>query len=247
MSVGERIRELRTARNLTQPQLAEAIGIEQSYLSKLENDKSAPSTDIFRSILKALGVDVADFLRGLDAQTVQRQLKQIPEVSDHVLANARRRFERSRRWWYGSALACVIGLSLGGAGAFGLLFPNTQYNYHSPGVVRPGEPSDILLNYESLLLAKMLAGEISDNQRMKSVAGYKLRIQEHSLLLPDYRGDAFIIPAEGGSRSYYYKGAATHERPVNRYLMLTGMVLTLGGIFGYFFEHRLRDIPAETR
>lgn len=242
MGVGERIRELRTERNLTQPQLAEAIGIEQSYLSKLENDKSAPSTEIFRSILKALGVDVADFVRGLDAHTVQRQLKQIPEVADHVLANAQRRLERSKQWWYGSALACVIGLSLAGAGAFGLLFPNTQHNYDSRGVVRPDEPSDILLNYDSLLLAKMLAGEISDVQRMKSVAGYKLRIQEHSLLLPDYRGDEFVMPVEGGSRTYYYKGSAEHERPVNRYLMFIGMVLTLGGVFGYFFEYRLRNV-----
>jgi len=44
MNFGERIKQLRTARNMTQPQLAEAIGIEQSYLSKLENDKSVPST-----------------------------------------------------------------------------------------------------------------------------------------------------------------------------------------------------------
>jgi len=44
MNFGERIKQLRTERNMTQPQLAEAIGIEQSYLSKLENDKSVPST-----------------------------------------------------------------------------------------------------------------------------------------------------------------------------------------------------------
>jgi len=49
MNIGEKIKQLRTEKNLTQPQLAEAIGIEQSYLSKLENDKSTPSADIFQA------------------------------------------------------------------------------------------------------------------------------------------------------------------------------------------------------
>ena len=59
MNFGEKVKQLRTERNLTQPQLAQAIGIEQSYLSKLENDKSVPSADIFQAILKAFGIDVA--------------------------------------------------------------------------------------------------------------------------------------------------------------------------------------------
>src|SRR5688572_18022983 len=39
VNFGEKVKQLRAERNLTQPQLAQAIGIEQSYLSKLENDK----------------------------------------------------------------------------------------------------------------------------------------------------------------------------------------------------------------
>ncbi|MDQ2077737.1 helix-turn-helix domain-containing protein [Marinimicrobium sp. ABcell2] len=38
MTLGERLRQLRTEKSWTQPQAAETIGIEQSYLSKLEND-----------------------------------------------------------------------------------------------------------------------------------------------------------------------------------------------------------------
>jgi transcriptional regulator with XRE-family HTH domain len=53
VNFGEKVRQLRAERNLTQPQLAQLIGIEQSYLSKLENDKSVPSADIFQAILKA--------------------------------------------------------------------------------------------------------------------------------------------------------------------------------------------------
>ena len=46
MNFGDKIRQLRKDKNFTQPELAEAMGIEQSYLSKLENGKSLPSNDV---------------------------------------------------------------------------------------------------------------------------------------------------------------------------------------------------------
>ena len=84
MNFGDRIKQLRTQKNLTQPQLAQAIGIEQSYLSKLENDKSVPGADIFQSILRAFNMDVATFLEGVDDNIVHRELRQVPEVANHL-------------------------------------------------------------------------------------------------------------------------------------------------------------------
>jgi transcriptional regulator with XRE-family HTH domain len=72
VNFGEKVRQLRAERNLTQPQLAQLIGIEQSYLSKLENDKSIPSADIFQAIQLALSIDVATFLEGVDEKQVYR-------------------------------------------------------------------------------------------------------------------------------------------------------------------------------
>ena len=40
MTLGQYIKQLRTDMELSQPQLAERMQVEQSYLSKLENDKS---------------------------------------------------------------------------------------------------------------------------------------------------------------------------------------------------------------
>ena len=84
MNFGEKVRQLRAERNLTQPQLAQLVGIEQSYLSKLENDKSIPSADIFQAILKAFSIDVATFLEGVDEKQVYRDLRQVPEVANHL-------------------------------------------------------------------------------------------------------------------------------------------------------------------
>lgn len=122
MNVGEKIRQLRTERNLTQPQLAESIGIEQSYLSKLENGKSLPSADIFQAILKAFAVDVATFLEGIDDRIVRGELRQIPEVANHINAGVAERVHNIRRWLLGSAAACAVGLTLVVAGYEGFLF-----------------------------------------------------------------------------------------------------------------------------
>lgn len=56
MSFEENLRTLRLARGLTQPVLAEKAGIEQSYLSKLENGRSKPSEDVLTRLAQALDV-----------------------------------------------------------------------------------------------------------------------------------------------------------------------------------------------
>src|SRR3954469_21226689 len=122
VNFGEKVKQLRAERNLTQPQLAEAIGIEQSYLSKLENDKSVPSADIFSGILKALTINVAAFLEGIDEKIIYRQLRQIPEVANHLNAGVAYKIHNIKKWLFGSAAACVIGLTLIVAGYKSLLF-----------------------------------------------------------------------------------------------------------------------------
>ncbi|TLU67100.1 helix-turn-helix transcriptional regulator [Thalassotalea litorea] len=54
MALGEVIKQTRQDRQLSQPQLSEQAGIETSYLSMLENDKSIPSDEILTAIRKSL-------------------------------------------------------------------------------------------------------------------------------------------------------------------------------------------------
>jgi transcriptional regulator with XRE-family HTH domain len=108
VNFGEKVKQLRAERNLTQPQLAQAIGIEQSYLSKLENDKSVPSADIFQSILRALGVDVATFLEGVDDKIVHRDLKQVPEVANHLNSQINRKVHSIKAWLSPDGAGCCF-------------------------------------------------------------------------------------------------------------------------------------------
>jgi DNA-binding XRE family transcriptional regulator len=58
--IGERIRELRERRKMTQDQLSDASGLPQSHISRLENGAHSPSHKTLLAIAKALGVDVRE-------------------------------------------------------------------------------------------------------------------------------------------------------------------------------------------
>jgi len=57
MSIGTRIKDARIAKKLTQPQLAELIGISKGAIGNYEADKSSPKDDILYKLIKVLGVD----------------------------------------------------------------------------------------------------------------------------------------------------------------------------------------------
>jgi transcriptional regulator with XRE-family HTH domain len=242
VNFGEKLKQLRSERNLTQPQLAQAIGIEQSYLSKLENDKSVPSADIFQSILKAFSIDVATFLEGVDEKQVYRDLRQVPEVSNHLNARVITKIHSIRTWLYASGIALALGLTLGVAGLRGLLFSATLFNYESPGILLPGEPTDFFDSYAGLLFNLRANDQISEKERFDRMLEIgKRRITDYRLL-DDYRGNAFTEEVPGGKRTWDFKHPSQYERPQNRWLMLAGVLLAFGGIVGFFVEARLRQV-----
>lgn len=245
MNFGDKLKQLRAERNLTQPQLAQAIGIEQSYLSKLENDKSVPSADIFQAILRAFSIDVAAFLEGVDEKIVHRDLKQVPEVANHLNGQWTRRVHHIKAWIYSSAIACALGLTLVVAGYRGLLFSNNLYSYYSPGVILPGEPTNIFEIYDNLLVNRLQAGEIDLKDRASQAGEFAKRKQESRLLSDEYRGIGFSEEVPGGIRTYSYTHTSVPvERPQNRWITLVGTLLTFGGILGFVVEQRLRGVKA---
>ena len=57
MSMADNLKHWRQVRGLTQPELAERAEIEQSYLSKLENDRSKASDAVLERLAAALEID----------------------------------------------------------------------------------------------------------------------------------------------------------------------------------------------
>ena len=66
MTFGERLRELRKAKNFSQRALGDKVGINFTYLSKVESEKldfaQYPSEDLIRKLAKALGADEDELL-----------------------------------------------------------------------------------------------------------------------------------------------------------------------------------------
>lgn len=242
MYFGEKVRQLRTERGLTQPQLAQAIGIEQSYLSKLENDKSVPSADIFQAILKAFSIDVATLLAGVDEKQIRSDLRQVPEVAEHLKSQVVTRIHSIKRWLYASGIALALGLAFGLAGHRGLLVSNVQYNYESPGLLRPGKSPDFFEKYGGLLHQQVHASLITEQERVARVLEIESRKSPDYRLLDEYRGRGFIEQVPGGSRFYYFQHPSSFERPQNRWLMFMGALLAFGGIVGFVIEARLRSV-----
>lgn len=66
MRFGEKIRELRKAKNLGQRALADQVGVSFTYISKVENEKldfgDYPSEELIRKLAEALGHDADELL-----------------------------------------------------------------------------------------------------------------------------------------------------------------------------------------
>lgn len=232
MHFGDKLRQLRKQKDWTQPQLAEAIGIEQSYLSKLENGKSIPSADIFQLILKVFDIKIEEMLEGIEASVLHRQLRQLPEVANFISSIEYSNIKHKKSWLIGSAVLSTLGIVFIISSYFGLIFSGTYYNYASNGVVLEGEPKEIFSQYAKFYPIESLP---------QKTAELTQRRNEKYLLSSTYRGNTFNIPVKGGSRTYklYGGGPQQHFRIENRYLTVAGILFLTAGIFGFLLEKKL--------
>lgn len=64
--LGERIKELRNARGLTQEQVAEKISVSRQKYARIENGTNSITLDILSKVADVLNVTVGDITRVLD-------------------------------------------------------------------------------------------------------------------------------------------------------------------------------------
>src|ERR1700733_9145349 len=105
-NIGQRIRQLRESRGMTQSQLQARSRVSRSYLSRIESGQMTPSLGTLEKIAEALGVGLNRFfvpetngetvledpfiqglrpyLRQLDWEQWQSILKRLAAISDHV-------------------------------------------------------------------------------------------------------------------------------------------------------------------
>jgi transcriptional regulator with XRE-family HTH domain len=79
-TVGERIREIREKRGMTQENLAKAAGLSKSFLSEVENDKSNISSQMLLRIANELGASMDYLLDGKVKEALEREPVVIPSA-----------------------------------------------------------------------------------------------------------------------------------------------------------------------
>jgi transcriptional regulator with XRE-family HTH domain len=82
-STGDRIREIREHRHMTQEELAGAAGISKGFLSDVENDKRKISSEGLLRIANSLGASIDFLLRGETRETALQDepIRIPPELS----------------------------------------------------------------------------------------------------------------------------------------------------------------------
>jgi len=235
MKLGDKIKQLRNDAGLTQPELAEKAQIEQSYLSKLENEKGTPSFEVIEKIANAFDLTGMNFIESLDISYVQQQLTHIPEIAVQAAEKIRLKEEKIKRWYLQGVLLIVFGVALYFIGTRGIFISNKLYEYSSAGEIYIGEPleryktSRISIINENI---EELAIRIKENRK---------RLNEVQLKESWYRGESFIEYSGSQRRYFELEGDRFSNRiypKSNDVISLLGIMSFISGWFLMFFIYR---------
>jgi len=78
LRIGEKIKALRLASDLTQAELADRSGLTKGFISQLENDQTSIQIDSLADLLEALGISLADFFSDAEEKVVFSPKERVP-------------------------------------------------------------------------------------------------------------------------------------------------------------------------
>ena len=233
MNFGEKLRRLRNDKDLTQPEAAEAMGIEQSYLSKLENDKSLPSNDVLTRILDVFGLEIGDLVNDL-SQGARNQLRQLPDVADHFNRQKQLLIGNRQRWLVVSTLLLSLGIAFVYAGNVHLFFSDIVYEYKSHGVVLEGESKEIFANP-----GRYIPNAATEKVQIEHLDSIRARTDEVYLRVAEFAGSIFNVNVDGGSRTYYLDTETEIDPWQSKLVVFIGVLMTICGLTGMLLDRTL--------
>lgn len=236
MKFGDYIRELRQSLRWTQPEAASQIGIEQSYLSKLESGKSYPSEDVFSGLISAYSIDLSKMNVELFPGELDK-LREIGEVRAVILREEQDKKRLIRAWLIVGICALMMGGALLGLTQLARDTTVAQFQYRSEGVILAGESFDVFEIIGDSQLGFSSDAEIFLKRQQEMIA----RIDEQYQSLPDNRGVTFFEPVPNGTRVWRFFGinSETVKSPL-RWLIAPAFMFILGGLGCFFVSYRWR-------
>lgn len=87
MSIGNKIKELRVQKNLTQEELADRAELSKGFISQVERDLTSPSIATLMDILQCLGTNPEEFFSGTASEQVVFKRSDYFEKTDEESKN----------------------------------------------------------------------------------------------------------------------------------------------------------------
>lgn len=245
MTLGHYIKTQRLQLNLSQPQLAQRASIEQSYLSKLENDLSVPSDDILKRLLDALDSDIAQMCKQLDANTLSGKLAAIDSVRSHLQV----RHQRQQRSFTLKLVLCTcligLGVAMFYAGHSKVFFPNTLYTYSSDGEIRPDEPIDYFEHGWGRPFESNVGLTIENQEQARRAARIErgIRVDYHTIRSFQPLDARFVRELSNGNRRLYRQQPGTQvvQRTGNAWLIFIGLFTAVSSLIWLMITLKLKD------
>lgn len=237
MRFGDYIRALRRELQWTQPEAAQQIGIEQSYLSKLESGKSYPSEDVFSSMKSVYNIDVADLNSRLFAGELD-QLREISDVRSAILKSAQDEQKQARFWLIAGICALMLGGGLLGLNQLSQDTTLTKFQYRSVGVILEGEGFDVFEIVGDGPFTDHPDAEALRQSQQEMIA----RLDERYQAIEGFRGPVFFETVPNGTRVWRFYGnqAETTKSPL-RWLLAPALMMIFGAFGCFFASYRGRS------
>lgn len=244
MTLGEQFKKIRAEKGLSQPELAELAGIEQSYLSKLENDKSLPSSEVLRKLVKAFKLTVAELIAPLDKSYIKSNLLVISDIEQLYQQASVKQLNRQRKFLYMASAFIVFAVTLFYIGYAKQVFNEILYEYRSDGVILAGEPNDVFWKWRDLI-------DSSDPKKHREILMKKRIVMAQRSdvlvkLIPTNKGFYFEESVDGGKRLFTkskHDLPIVEPRAINAWLQVLGVLLFVSGIMGFVLERHLFKLP----
>lgn len=255
MKFGSFVKNQREKRELTQPQAAESIGIEQSYLSKLETAKSFPSPEIYARIKQFYDFKNEDLVESVDEHELEK-MQDIDELRAARLHRLKRQNTHAKRW----LICAFISLLLSGFFfAFYIVGEHkiSTYHYRSLGVLYPQETKhSFAISQRSLIDPKKFPEGYTEQQKMLA------RLDIVDVFHSEFRGDDYTVALEqtqandkaedktrNKRRVFELQNFAVqgHEHKVPRnahaiYFMIPAIVFLLSTLMSIFMSYRWKAL-----
>ena len=230
MNLGEYFKRCREASKRTQPDVAGEVGIEQSYMSKLESGKSIPSNDVFNSLVRVYGIKIDDLIAQLDEAEIAR-LGELTEITKVLSQTKSQRSDSAKQYSLAGLALLVMGIGLL---CFSILpiYSDPEHYYRSEGV--------LALN-EDLTAFDLVYTEVDkdDTALLAKQAELLARLDQQDVITDVYKGDGYVVNTSEGRRYFTSIGSNGATRDFwNRWLLVPAFMLIVAGFGSLLLARR---------